>query len=101
MRCAATYVAMQRVLRRSARVACGATERKRSSRATGDGVGGSGMQTGIAQSPAQPTSTRRRSKTADREARWGWFFIAPWIVGFIIFTAFPVVASLFLSFNQY
>ncbi len=53
------------------------------------------MQAGVAQAP------QRRSKAADREARWGWFFIGPWIVGFVIFTLGPVIASLGLSFTDY
>ena len=58
------------------------------------------MQAGLA--PATTSSTvKGRSRLADREARWGWFFIAPWIVGFLLFTAFPVATSLFLSFTQY
>jgi multiple sugar transport system permease protein len=36
-----------------------------------------------------------------REARWGWLFISPWILGFLIFTAGPMLTSLFLSFHVY
>ena len=36
-----------------------------------------------------------------RHGRWGWLFIAPWIVGFLVFTAGPMLASLFLSFHVY
>jgi multiple sugar transport system permease protein len=35
------------------------------------------------------------------ETRGGWWFIAPWIVGFLVFTAGPMVVSLFLSFTDY
>src|SRR5512135_3420130 len=58
------------------------------------------MSTSVMQRVNIPTK-RRQSKLADREARWGWSFIAPWIIGFVIFTAFPVAASFFLSFTQY
>jgi multiple sugar transport system permease protein len=35
------------------------------------------------------------------EIRWGMLFILPWIIGFLIFTAFPMIASLYLSFTDY
>ena len=35
---------------------------------------------------------RSRSLAAQR-ARWGWFFISPWVIGFIIFFLVPMVAS--------
>ena len=36
-----------------------------------------------------------------RESRAAYLFIAPWIVGFVVFTAGPMVASLWLSFTDY
>jgi len=36
-----------------------------------------------------------------REAAWAYFFISPWIVGFIIFTIGPMLASLYYSFTKY
>ena len=35
-----------------------------------------------------------RTALARKEARWGFLFIAPWIVGFLGFTLIPMVASL-------
>lgn len=35
------------------------------------------------------------------DLRVGLAFISPWIVGFVVFTAYPVVASLFYSFCDY
>lgn len=35
------------------------------------------------------------------EIRWGTMFIMPWIIGFILFTAGPMVVSLFLSFTNF
>ncbi len=35
------------------------------------------------------------------EAKWAYLFISPWILGFLIFTIGPMVASLFFSFTQY
>jgi multiple sugar transport system permease protein len=36
-----------------------------------------------------------------REALQGLTFISPWLIGFVIFTAYPMVASLYYSFNAY
>ncbi|MEU4473695.1 sugar ABC transporter permease [Micromonospora sp. NPDC023888] len=44
---------------------------------------------------------RRRTPLARREARWAYLFLAPWIIGFLIFYAGPMVASLWLSFTEY
>jgi ABC-type sugar transport system permease subunit len=35
-----------------------------------------------------------------RKARWGWLFIAPWVLGFAMFFAFPVFESLYFSMNS-
>ena len=46
---------------------------------------------------------RRRfhmSPLARREARWGLLFIAPWIVGFLLFTLFPMIATLIFSLTN-
>ncbi len=45
----------------------------------------------------RPQFLPRRS----RRDRWGYFFISPWIVGFLIFTAGPMIASIALSFTDY
>jgi ABC-type sugar transport system permease subunit len=37
---------------------------------------------------------RRMSRLAWIEARWGLFFIAPWILGFLAFTLLPMIATL-------
>ena len=36
-----------------------------------------------------------------REAAWAYFFIGPWIIGFIVFTIGPMVASLYYSLTNY
>jgi len=47
-------------------------------------------------------SSRRRFWTMSRrEAAWAYFFISPWIVGLIAFTAGPMLASLYFSFTEY
>lgn len=33
--------------------------------------------------------------------RWGWFFIAPWIIGFTLFFLLPMVFSLIFSFLEF
>ncbi|MEV6283265.1 sugar ABC transporter permease [Kribbella sp. NPDC051770] len=43
----------------------------------------------------------RRSPLARQEDRAGWAFVAPWVLGFLIFTAGPMIASLVLSFTDY
>lgn len=40
-------------------------------------------------------------KLERHEAIWGYAFISPWLIGFLIFTIGPMVASLFFSFTQY
>lgn len=35
------------------------------------------------------------------EISWGFLFITPWIIGFLLFTIFPMLASLYLSFTNY
>jgi multiple sugar transport system permease protein len=38
---------------------------------------------------------------AARRALWGWLFIAPWIIGLLVFVAGPILVSLYLSFTTY
>src|SRR5262245_4286873 len=40
-------------------------------------------------------------KIERREALWFWFFISPWVFGFIVFTLYPIVASAYLSLTNY
>ncbi|HVL53322.1 MAG TPA: sugar ABC transporter permease [Vitreimonas sp.] len=35
------------------------------------------------------------------ETRWAFIFLLPWIIGFVVFTAGPMIASLALSFTNY
>jgi multiple sugar transport system permease protein len=50
---------------------------------------------------APALSRRRRTPLARQEARWAYLFLAPWIIGFLIFYAGPMAASLWLSFTEY
>jgi ABC-type sugar transport system permease subunit len=36
-----------------------------------------------------------------QETRWAWLFLAPWVIGFLVFTGGPMIASLVLSFTEY
>jgi len=55
---------------------------------------------------AEETGSRRRPRRARdhydrRESIAGYLFIAPWIAGFLIFTAGAMVYSLYISFSDY
>ncbi len=43
----------------------------------------------------------RLRRNARDEAIAGYFFVAPWLIGFVVLTAGPILVSLFLSFCQY
>ena len=43
---------------------------------------------------------RRLAPLARREARWGFIFIAPWIIGFLAFTLIPMIATLAFTFTN-
>lgn len=49
----------------------------------------------------QSSLKRSRWSLARREALWAYAFITPWIIGFLIFTVGPMLASLFFSFTEY
>jgi len=57
------------------------------------------MATTWTSAPLQPRPQRASLRTL--EIRWGTLFITPWIIGFILFTAGPMLVSLFLSFTDY
>jgi multiple sugar transport system permease protein len=40
------------------------------------------------------------SPLARREARWGLIFISPWLIGFVVFTLLPTIATLLFSFTN-
>lgn len=42
-----------------------------------------------------------RGTIARREMRWGFFFVAPWIIGLMLFYLVPLAASFVLSFTDY
>ena len=51
-------------------------------------------------SVARPLRQPRFSGLGWRRARWGYVFIAPWIIGFLAFTAIPMIATLGFSFTN-
>jgi multiple sugar transport system permease protein len=44
---------------------------------------------------------RRRLSLSRRETMWAYILIAPWIIGFIAFTAGPMIASAYFSLTEY
>jgi multiple sugar transport system permease protein len=50
--------------------------------------------------PNQP-SKRKLGKMARREELAFWLFILPWLIGFIVFSAGPIVASMGISLTEY
>jgi len=51
---------------------------------------------------ADPQSDRpRMSRSAKRDLRNGLLFASPWIIGFSVFTAYAIAASLYYSFCRY
>jgi multiple sugar transport system permease protein len=49
----------------------------------------------------QQPERRGLSRTTRRNLITGLLFISPWIIGFLAFTAYPIVASLYYSFTLY
>lgn len=48
-----------------------------------------------------PAETSRKPKPRGRDIRAGYAFLAPWLLGFFLLTAGPMVASLYLAFTKY
>ena len=48
-----------------------------------------------------PNPWRNYSPMRRREARAGLLFVLPWLLGLLIFTAYPVLASIYYSFTDY
>ncbi len=49
----------------------------------------------------RPSSGRRVSALRKRETLAALLFISPWLIGFLVFTLGPMLASLYLSFTNY
>src|SRR5581483_169060 len=50
---------------------------------------------------AAPATPRRRNRRALRQNLEGWLFASPWIVGFVVFTAGPMLAAAALSLSDW
>jgi len=50
--------------------------------------------------PAATAPSRGRSRISE-ETKWAYIFLLPWIIGFVVFTAGPMLWSLYLSFTDY
>jgi multiple sugar transport system permease protein len=50
---------------------------------------------------ATATAPNRGRWRISEETKWAWIFLLPWIIGFLVFTAGPMLASLYLSFTDY
>jgi multiple sugar transport system permease protein len=49
---------------------------------------------------AMTLNKKRVSRLERRERVWGWLFLSPWIIGFLVFSVGPMLASLVLSFTN-
>jgi multiple sugar transport system permease protein len=50
--------------------------------------------------PTDAPSNSGRVSLVRREALWGYFFISPWLIGFLVFTLIPTIATLVFSFTN-
>jgi multiple sugar transport system permease protein len=50
---------------------------------------------------ATAAAAQRGRRRISEETRWAFVFILPWIIGFVVFTAGPMLWSLYLSFTDY
>ena len=51
--------------------------------------------------PATTPAKRRGGTKQQEQTRWGWFFISPWVIGFLVFQLVPIIATLAFSFTNY
>src|SRR5579859_4612415 len=43
----------------------------------------------------------KKHSLEQQQRRWGLIFLSPWLIGFTLFTAFPMIASLYFSFTNF
>ncbi|MCY4107931.1 MAG: sugar ABC transporter permease [Chloroflexi bacterium] len=55
----------------------------------------------IAPATRMPSGWSRLGGAKVKRWIWAYFFISPWVLGFLIFTAYPMVFSAFLSFTTF
>lgn len=51
--------------------------------------------------PTSPPGPMFNLRPSVREALWGFVFIAPWLIGILLFTAGPMIASLVMSLTDF
>src|SRR6476469_3647572 len=51
--------------------------------------------------PKTPEERRARRKEAGRDNKAGYLFLLPWLIGLVVITIGPMLASLYLSFTRY
>ena len=62
------------------------------------------MSRAATETPAAPAALeqQRRERSLYRKTHvFGYLFIAPWVIGFLVFTVGPMIASLWMSFTKY
>ena len=52
-------------------------------------------------STTSPNNNRRFFRRPRRQTLWGYFFISPWILGFLVFSLGPILANVYYSFTDY
>ncbi|WP_309069160.1 sugar ABC transporter permease [Microbacterium sp.] len=57
--------------------------------------------TAVTSAGAAPTRAPRRRRGGARENRAALMFLAPWLIGFAVFTAWPLIYSAYLSLTDY
>ena len=58
-------------------------------------------QTSTTSSAGEVVLPRRQGTLQQQQRRWGWIFLSPWIIGFVLFTAAPIVASFIFTFTDF
>lgn len=56
----------------------------------------------VYESMESPKKKNASSMTLQKQQQlWGWIFVSPWIIGFLLFTFIPICVSLFWTFTDY
>jgi multiple sugar transport system permease protein len=59
------------------------------------------IHTTLAASTASTAIKRSRMGLESQQRFWGWVFLSPWIIGFVIFTLAPMIFSLYFAFTDF
>ncbi len=55
----------------------------------------------VAVADGRSTRTPRTQSLMQQQRLWGWIFLSPWIFGFVVFTAAPIIFSFALTFTDF